>query len=319
MNEFEIIKTYFAADKIQRQDVVVGIGDDAAVLHVPQDQELVVTTDTLIPDVHFPKETDPFDIGYKALAVNLSDLAAISATPAWISLSLTLPENDESWMRSFSSGLMTLKNHYHIQLVGGDLTKGPLSITIQAMGFVPRQQALLRSGAKTDDLIYVSGTLGDAGLALQYLQTKRSITDTHVAYLLSRLNRPEPRISLGKNLGGIANAAIDISDGLAADLGHILEESNKGAVIYVDQLPLSLAVTETLPSEEAIQLALTAGDDYELCFTVPQKHQSVLQQKMAAENCPISCIGHITASSGFVLVDKKGNEYHGATKGYKHF
>ena len=210
MNEFEIIDTFFATQLEQRADVLLGIGDDAALLQVPHDQSLVVTTDTLINDVHFPASTQAYDIGFKSLAVNLSDLAAMGATPAWVTLSLTMPRADEQWVQEFCYGLFTLANRYRIQLVGGDLTRGNLSVTLQAMGFVPPQLALKRSNAKPGDLIYVTGTLGDAGLALQSLRRKIDLDEVDQREILWRLNQPEPKIATGKQLLGIAHAAIDI-------------------------------------------------------------------------------------------------------------
>jgi|SRR5579885_3261088 thiamine-monophosphate kinase len=319
MNEFDIIKHYFAIQNKQRNDVVVGIGDDAAIVNIPQGYQLAVTTDTLIAGVHFPMTTSPYDIGHKSLAVNLSDLAAMGAAPAWVTMALSLADDNPEWLRSFCEGFFTLANRYQVQLIGGDLTHGTLSITVQAMGLIPPHKALLRSQAKPGDLIYVTGTIGDAGLALRFLQNRIHLDKQYQHSVLDKLNRPEPRIVVGEYLRGIASAAIDISDGLAADLGHILEQSRMGAILYVDRLPLSEAVSHSLPHEETIALALTAGDDYELCFTVPAKHRLELEKQLAQIACRFTCIGEIRREPGLELINQNGSKYHGPTTGYQHF
>ena len=286
---------------------------------IPPGQELAITTDTLVAGIHFPDTTHAYDIGYKSLAVNLSDLAAMGATPAWVTLAITLPQANENWLHAFCEGFFTLANRYQVQLIGGDLTHGPLSITVQALGFTPKQKALLRTGAKPSDLIYVSGTLGDAGLALQGLQNNIDLNPTYQPLLLSRLNRPEPRVAIGKQLRDIAHAAIDISDGLVADLGHILEKSQVGAIIYVDQVPLSEALKHSLSPAEAITLALTAGDDYELCFIIPANKRMQLEKILSSLPCRYTCIGTITAQTGLDLRYQNGNHYHGPLHGYQHF
>lgn len=310
MNEFDLIKQYFDIQTKQRKDVIRGIGDDAAIVTLAPQQELVITTDTLIAGRHFPHATLPHDIGHKALAVNLSDLAAMGATPAWVMLALTLPQPDETWIQSFCEGFFSLAHRYHVQLIGGDLTRGPLSITIQALGTVPTGQALLRSQAKPTDLIYVSGTLGDAAAGLRYPQH---------APLVERLNRPEPRIDMGLSLRGLASAAIDISDGLAADVTHILEESRVGALLWVDKLPLSQAMIHSLSTEEALALALTGGDDYELCFTVPAEKRIVVENRLSTLPCRYTCVGEITAGQGLDLCYQDGKKYNGPIQGYQHF
>ncbi len=309
MNEFAIIEHFFNASSIKRKDVVLGIGDDCAIVQPPPDQELLITTDTLVSGVHFLPDMAASDIGFKSLAVNLSDLAAKGAEPAWMTLALTLPKNDETWLKNFSTGLFELANRYHVQLIGGDLTKGPLSITIQAMGFAPKNQSLRRSNAKPGDLIYVSNTLGDAALGLKNSMT---IAKTYQDFLIARHCRPEPRIELGKQLRDIAHASIDISDGLAADLGHILNMSHVGATVYVDRLPLSNALLASVSREEGIALALNGGDDYELCFTVAPDKAHLL-------NTPYTCIGKITNQPGLDLRYQDEKKYNGTQAGYKHF
>ena len=320
VSEFGLIQRFFNQEKQSRPDVMHGIGDDAAVLQVPEGQQLVVTTDTLVLDRHFPKNTLAADIGYKALAVNLSDLAAMGAEPAWVLLALTLPTADEAWLAQFSQGFFSLLQQFNLQLVGGDVTQGPLSITVQAMGFVPSGKALLRSGAKPGDRIYVTGTLGDAGLALACLQKKISVnlSKKQSQYVMQRLNRPEPRIACGLALRGIASSAIDISDGLAADLDHILVASQVGAAVDVAKLPLSEALHE-LPREKALQLALSAGDDYELCFTVPPTCEAQLQHGLKNIACPVTCLGVINKEPGLSLYDVNGSPFVLKQTGFQHF
>lgn len=319
MNEFELIKNFFATQLEHRKDVRVGIGDDAAVIQIPAGQELAVTTDTLVENIHFPKSTPAYDVGYKALAVNLSDLAAMGAQPGWITLSITLPNDDENWIQEFCAGFFTLANRFQVQLIGGDLSKGPLSITVQALGLLPHHQGLLRSSAKPGDLIYITGTLGDAGLALETLQGKVKLQHDYQKMILQRLYQPEPRLATGAALLGLAHAAIDISDGLAADLNHILESSQVGANIYVDHLPMSDALTHSLSQNHALRLALTAGDDYELCFTIPANKKSAIEAKLATIPCRYTQIGEIIQQPKLNLLYHDGKKYVGTTEGYQHF
>lgn len=312
LHEFDIIQHFFKKDIDSDANVILGIGDDAAIVSIPNNHELVITIDTLVSGVHFPENTHPYDIGYKALAVNLSDLAAMGATPKWITLALTLPNADTDWLKKFSTGLFDLANQYKTTLIGGDTTRGPLSITIQAHGFVPHGLALRRDGAKSGDLIYVTNSLGDAGLALQ-----RYATETLQTAIAEKFYRPHPQIHIGQKLRGIANSAIDISDGLAADLTHILEKSSVGACINVDALPLSEAMLKAVSLNEAIHLALTAGDDYELCFTVPKEKTKILEDALL--NFSYTCIGTVTASPGLDLQFQNGKKYDLKVNGYQHF
>lgn len=310
MNEFDIIKEFFSKQSFARRDVILGVGDDAAIVEVPINQQLAITTDTLIAGVHFPQHTAAYDIGYKSLAVNLSDLAAMGATPAWITLALSLPDANEKWLSEFRCGLFDLAQRYNTQLIGGDLTHGALTITIEAFGFVEKNQAIKRSGAKPGDLIYVTNTIGDAALGLRILQNNITVPETYKDYLVSRLNRPEPRIEMGKQLRNMATAAIDISDGLAVDLQHILEQSKVGAKINVDSLPLSNELSRSVTQEQAIELALMGGDDYELCFTVSKEREVKI---------PATCIGVITEELELDLQFDDGRPYTGSISGYKHF
>ncbi len=281
MNEFGIIKKYFQSSSSNRQDVVLGSGDDCALLNVPADQLLAVSIDTLISGVHFPLDFSPYDIGYKSLAVNLSDLAAMCAEPLWFVCALTLPNNNEAWLSEFSKGLFECAKKYNIQLVGGDLTHGDtLSITITVHGTVPEKYASKRSGAKVGDVIYLSGILGEA-LAKKYYY------------------RPEPKIELGLALRGKIHSAIDISDGLVADVSHILKSSDVGASIFLEQIPL------------VCEEGLTSGDDYELCFTGPEN--------LIAEGHKIYPIGKIEAEKGLRIVKPDGSLLTVEKTGYKHF
>ncbi len=309
MTEFEVIEKFFK-QTIQRADVVLGSGDDCAIVAVPPQQQLAVTTDTLVSGVHFFENTAAYDIGYKSLAVNLSDLAAMGARPAWVTLALTLPAADEKWLAEFCSGFFALAQRFNLQLIGGDLTRGPLSITVQAQGFLPRGKALTRAGAKPDDLIFVSGTLGDAALALHCLQEKIPVDE----FALTRLHRPLPQVELGEKILDHAHAAIDISDGLAADLKHILGKSSVGAIVDVDSLPLSDVMRAAVSPEEAIALALNGGDDYELCFTLPAAQTDTLRDMQL----PITCIGKITTQKTLEL-HQNGKIYHGKIAGFQHF
>jgi thiamine-monophosphate kinase len=295
----------------------VGIGDDGAVVRVPPGVELVLTSDTLVAGVHFSEDIPPEDLGYRALAVNLSDLAAMGARPAWATMALTLPQAEEAWLAAFAQGFFELAQRFSVALIGGDLTRGPLSITVQMHGFVPEGRALRRSGAQAGHYIYVTGTLGDAALAL----TPRlaELTDTYRPYLLGRLYRPSPRISEGMILRAIASSAIDISDGLVADLGHILETSHVGAVLEVDRLPLSTALQKIKDKKYGWELALTGGDDYELCFTLPPEHQAVLESKRSDFACTVSCIGRIEVERGLRCIEHDGTPYIPQGAGYRHF
>ncbi|HEY3486500.1 MAG TPA: thiamine-phosphate kinase, partial [Gammaproteobacteria bacterium] len=259
MAEFDLIEYLRRHNPVQRPDVLQGIGDDCARVQVQEGFELAVTTDTLVAGVHFPVETSPHAIGYKSLAVNLSDLAAMGAEPAWVTLALTLPDANMKWLESFAAGFFTLAKQYGVQLIGGDTTQGPLSITVQAQGFIPRGQAITRGGAKPGDYICVTGALGEAGLNLL-----KHMSGEAAPSAVNRLNYPEPRIIAGIALRGVASAAIDVSDGLIADLGHILTASKVGARLTLEELPLSEAMRQDQDPAKMFELALTAGDDYEL-------------------------------------------------------
>ena len=319
-SEFSLIDHYFAAHSLRRPDVALGIGDDCALLIPPTGQQLVVTMDTLVADVHFFAAADPEGLGHKALAVNLSDLASMGAVPAWAMLALTLPKADEDWLERFCRGLFALADRHGMQLVGGDTTHGPvITITIQAHGFVPPGLALRRDGAQPGDSVYVTGTPGDAGLALAAAFGKAAVAPEYRGYIQERLDRPEPRLTEGLALRGIASAAIDVSDGLVQDLGHILERSRVGARLDVDRLPLSPALIASLNRDAAIVTALAGGDDYELCFTVPPERAAHLESVAAGWECRCTRVGVIAGEPGVQLVRADGSAFLLERSGYDHF
>ncbi|MEE8338978.1 MAG: thiamine-phosphate kinase [Xanthomonadales bacterium] len=318
MSEFDLIRQLH--ERINGVDgsgpfaCVVGIGDDAAVLDIPQDRQLVVTTDTLVEGVHFLTSSDAQNLGHKALAVNLSDLASMGAEPAWFFLALTLPSPDLAWLESFACGMGRLARSAGVVLAGGDTTAGPLSITVTAMGLVEPGKALTRDGAQPGDLVVVSGQLGDAALALEILKAGG------IPGPISRaaLECPEPRLRLGRQLQGLATSCIDISDGLAADLSHILEASAAGAEINIDLLPGSTSLTG-LPVDQKRQLQICGGDDYELCFTIAMNRREELGGIARDCDCPLTVIGKINASGELVFTMADGTVYVPQASGYDHF
>lgn len=317
LSEFSIIAKYFTRHNL-RQDVVLGVGDDAALLEIPPGMQLAVSVDAMVAGRHFPHETAPEAIGYKALAVNLSDMAAMGAEPAWVTLALTLPEADTKFVADFAAGFYRLAETYGIELVGGDTVRGPLQAVVQIQGLVPRGKALTRAGARAGDHLFVTGTLGDAGAGLHLVQGKLSCAEPHASELLRRLDYPRPRVTAGLALRDIASAAIDISDGLLADLGHILDASALGAEIELDAIPISAALKSCLVVEiERLRLALTAGDDYELCFTVPEEKLEELQRVAAGWDFPVTRIGSLRDGSGIVFCN--GEPPPGLVAGFDHF
>lgn len=316
-SEFDLIRQYFTARGAARSDVVLGVGDDAALLDVGGDDLLVLCVDTMVAGVHFPADAPADAVGHKALAVNLSDIAAMGARPAWALLSVTLPTVDADWLAGCMDGFHRLARMHDTALVGGDTTRGELALSVTVAGRVDRNRALRRDGARAGDAIYVSGTLGDAAVGLRHWQAgKRSET---VAPLIERLHRPEPRLALGQALAGLASAAIDVSDGLAADLGHVLERSGVGATITADSIPLGHALREVCSVPEALVFALTGGDDYELCFTVSPVHEDALLHAVAGLDVPVTRIGTIDERPGLRVVDGNGNVLPLPRTGYDHF
>ena len=315
LSEFDLIRRLGLSGSIQRHAVVLGIGDDAAVLDIPQGQQLVVSTDTFNRGVHFPEGTAAFDMGYKAMAASLSDMAAMGAEPLAVNLSLSIAESDEEWLSGFARGFFQLA----VQLMGGDTTRGPLSISVTILGTVPAGRALQRGGAKAGDLIYVTGTLGDAGAALLALQGKLKLTESRYNMLLTRLNRPQPRVETGISIRDYASACIDISDGLAADLGHILEQSGVAATLYADRIPLSEELQYCFDRAGGWAVPLHSGDDYELCFTVPDGRQDELENLLAGKQPAVHCIGVMQAGDNLKLIMPDGTIKITEPAGYDHF
>lgn len=309
MQEFDIIRRYFALHKHGRDDVVLGSGDDCALLKPPINQHLASTVDALVAGVHFSAAASPESIGHKAMAVSLSDLAAMGAEPAWVVATLHLPSIDADWLERFAAGVFALLDQHQVALVGGDLVQGPLAVTTQMTGFVPPGKALLRSGAQVGDAIAVSGTVGDAGLALLLTQSHRPVD----AFLQDRLDKPTPRVDIGLALRDLATSAIDVSDGLVADLGHLLASDTLGAEIHLDALPLSEAFRRSLPKTQSEVMALSAGDDYELCCTVSPVQVS------AVKALGMTVIGTVTSEPGIRCVDAQGQLINGLESGYQHF
>jgi thiamine-monophosphate kinase len=311
MGEFELIRRYFQplADGTGQDQLLLGPGDDCAIQRVSPGLDLVFSVDTLVEGVHFPSDYSPDYLGWRALAVAVSDLAAMGASPVCFTLALTLPDSNQGWLKPFSEGLARASKAFSIALAGGDTTRGPLTISIQVHGTVESGRALYRSGAKPGDLICVSGTLGAAGAALDYLAAPAPSPDQLA--LLSRYHFPEPRLSLGQQLAGRASSAIDISDGLLADLGHILDASGVGARIDTGRIPI-MAELVALKGENARDLALGAGDDYELCITIPPETFGTLDASVARE---LTVIGEITSEPGLQL----SGPVSGVIQGYEHF
>jgi len=306
--EFELIERYFSGHALQHRDNRLGIGDDCALLTVPAGYQLAVTTDTMVENVHFFADVEPEYLGHKLLAVNLSDLAAMGAEPLAVSLALTLPRVDETWLQAFSRGFFNLARQYRVDLIGGDTTSGPLTLTLQAMGIVPRGKALLRSTAKVGEAIYVTGPIGGAGLGLKI---KQGYKCSNPSPALRCFNQPEPRIAQGLAIRDLASACIDISDGLAADLGHILQKSGIGARLDWDSLQIAPEVRDYIRLSGDWQMPLTAGDDYELCFTVPQ---GIVQR--LPPGC--YCVGVIEAEPG-LRIKRAGRIDILEATGFEHF
>jgi thiamine-monophosphate kinase len=298
--EFRLIDRIRERTALAREDVRLGIGDDAAVLAVPAGQHLAVAIDTLVEGVHFPHGTAPRDIGWKALAVNLSDLAAMGATPAWALLALTLPRADPAYVDGLAEGFAQLAHQHGVALVGGDTTRGPFCLSVAVHGFVPPGQALTRGGACVGDAVFVSGSLGSAAGGLRLVQGRMPFDPGNEAHrsLRERLDRPTPRVRMGVALRTHASACIDVSDGLLADLGHVCAASGVGAELDLDALPLSPALYGVFGHAAARELALAGGDDYELCFTVPAASIGAMQSALAAVGAHATRIGTIVEGQG---------------------
>lgn len=326
MGEFDLIDLIRARCAVQRADVRLGIGDDAALLAPPAGHELAVSTDTLVAGVHFPFATPAHDLGWKALAVNLSDLAAMGATPAWALLSLTLPDAGRDFVGAFADGFGELAAQHGVALVGGDTTRGPLAVGVTVHGFVAPGRALRRDGARPGDLVFVTGTLGDAAGGLRCLdradaQASRlfnAAADTRET-LVGRLNRPAPRVAAGAALRDLASACIDVSDGLLADLGHIAVQSNAGIELDADALPASSALLALFERDERLVLQATGGDDYELAFCVPPEKAGEVQRDLARIGCGATRIGRVVDGERVRVFDADRCELVFECGGWNHF
>ncbi|MEO5624913.1 MAG: thiamine-phosphate kinase [Dokdonella sp.] len=324
--EFDLIDLIRGRCAVARADVRLGIGDDAAILGVPVGHDLVACTDTMVAGVHFPPQTRARDLGWKSLAVNLSDLAAMGATPAWALLALTLPEPDRAFVADFADGFAELAAQHHVALVGGDTSRGPLSVTVVAHGFLPPDRALRRDCAQVGDFVFVTGSLGDAAAGLRCLNHRdpqahalfNAAPDTR-EFLIERLSRPTPRIAVGVALREFASACIDVSDGLVADLGHIAASSGVGIEIEALQLPASSSLLALFDADERLALQAAGGDDYELAFCVPAMHVAAMQRDLARLGGGATRIGRVVAGQGVRLVDADGSEIALRRGGWEHF
>ena len=316
MGEFELIRRYFAAAPCAQaaEGIVLGIGDDCALLQPAPGMQLALSTETLVAGVHFPQPCDPFLLGQRALAVSVSDLAAMGAEPLGFTLALTLPEADPAWLEGFARGLSQMAGQCAIALVGGDTTRGPLSLTLSVFGQLPAGQALTRAGARPGDLLCVGGSLGDAAAALPLVLGQQVAAGAEADYLLQRYWAPQPQLALGQWLRGRASAALDVSDGLLADCGHIAKASAVALQVERDSLPLSAAL-RTLAGERAVDCALSGGDDYRLAFTLPAQYLPALQ----AQWPEAVVIGRAVAGQGVQLLDGAGRRLDPPSAGYQHF
>jgi thiamine-monophosphate kinase len=316
LSEFSLIQRYFTR---ATPGAVLGVGDDAALVLVGSGMELAISTDMLVSGTHFFADTDPYMLGHKALAVNLSDMAAMGAQPRWATLALSLPAEDKVWLEGFSAGFFALADKFKVELIGGDTTQGPLNLSITIMGEVPQGKALRRDGAIVGDEIWVSGIVGDAALALAHMQGKVKLSDESFKATAPALHLPQPRVALGLALRGLAHSAIDVSDGLLADLGHILERSGAGAEIEFAKVPVSSHLRSYVDRAIGQRCALAGGDDYELCFTVASARHAEVKQLAAQLALPLTCIGKITAGAACTVKAADGSVMKTEETGYDHF
>jgi thiamine-monophosphate kinase len=315
-SEFDLIARYFSP---RTTHTVLAGGDDAALIAPGAGMELAVSTDMLVGGRHFLEGADARGIGHKSLAVNLSDMAAMGAVPRWVTLSLALPAADEAWIAAFAEGFLDLAAEHRVDLVGGDTTRGPLNICVQIMGEVRAGSALRRSGARVGHQVWVSGTVGDAALGLAHLRGELALDPLEAEYLLARLERPAPRVALGQALLGVASSAIDISDGLVADLGHIAERSEVRARVEWEAIPLSGTAQARRAEPRVLRCALAGGDDYELCFTAPADRHDEVRAIAARLGLPLTRIGAIEAGAGVDVLDAHGKPMPLAQRGFDHF
>jgi thiamine-monophosphate kinase len=315
-SEFDLIARFFTRPAPGAE---LGVGDDAALLRIAPDMELAASTDMLVAGRHFMPDADPILLGHKTLAVNLSDLAAMGALPRWAMLSLALPEADEAWLEHFSRGFFELAQRFEVGLIGGDTTRGPLTLCVTILGEVATGQALRRDAARAGDDIWLSGYLGGAALGLRHIAGQIDLSAAEARACLSRLHTPEPRVSLGLALAGVAHAAIDISDGFMADLGHILARSGVGAEVLFAALPAHPAVAFRLSEPLVRQCLLAGGDDYELCFTAAPDQAQVILDAAASVGVKVTRAGRITSELGLRILGPDGRAMKLERRGYDHF
>lgn len=316
MSEFDLIRKYFTRPA---RHTKLSVGDDAALISVSKNMELAISADMLVAGVHFFADCDAYQLGWKSLAVNVSDMAAMGANPKWTTLSIALPEANDSWLAEFSGGFFACADAFNVDLIGGDTTRGPLAISVQIMGEVPDGKAIKRSGAMPGDEIWVSGTLGDAAMALAVMQKRFDLSADEFCKITSALHMPQPRVALGLALHGLATSAIDISDGLLADLGHILEMSEVGATIFLKQLPISDTVCGRFQLEQVKKMVLAGGDDYELCFTAPAEKHAEITALSKMLNLALSTIGKITKNTDLVIHGANDEILDFKDTGFDHF
>jgi thiamine-monophosphate kinase len=318
LSEFELIHRYFTHPA---RGAVLGVGDDAALVRAGSGMDLAISADMLVSGRHFVPDADPDRLGHKVLAVNLSDMAAMGATPRWATLALALPRADGRWLAAFARGFMRLARKHRVDLVGGDTTRGPLTICVQIMGEVPSGKALRRDGARAGDDVWVSGTLGDAALALAAGRGELEFARRERALLDARLNAPTPRVALGTELRGVARSAIDVSDGLVADLGHICERSGVAADVWLDRVPCSRALEKILPRPVALAALLAGGDDYELCFTAGRGRRRAILELAQKSGVRLTRIGQIVGRRNppVVVHDANGRPVRLRRQGFEHF
>ncbi|CAN1494657.1 ThiL Thiamine monophosphate kinase [Methylophilaceae bacterium] len=318
MSEFDVIRQYFTRAP---QHSELGVGDDAALIRVGTNMELAISADMLVAGTHFFDYADPYQLGWKALAVNLSDMAAMGAQPKWATLAIALPNIDHPWLAEFSRGLFACADTFAVDLIGGDTTRGPLTISVQIMGEVPNGLAIKRSGAQLGDQIWLSGPLGHAALALAHLQARIKLDADTFAQCASALHAPQPRVALGLALRGIATSAIDISDGLAADLGHVLNASNLGAKLHLSQLPQAShwPMASQLAPADQLKLLLAGGDDYELCFSASAADHERISQLGLSLGLPLLCVGEMVAERGLMVHGLAGEALDIKEAGFDHF
>ena len=314
--EFELIRRFFTR---ATPGALLGVGDDAALINITPGMTLAMSVDMLVSGRHFFPKADPFLLGRKSLAVNLSDMAAMSATPRWATLALALPTADETWLAHFSRGFFSLADQHSVELIGGDTTSVPLNICVQILGEIPQDRALRRDGAKVSDDIWISGELGAAALALHHLREEVTLTPDALARCAPRLHDPSPRVALGLALRGVSQCAIDISDGLLADLGHILERSNVGAELQFSDVPCGIDLRKFLDQPLGQQALLAGGDDYELCFTAPVTRRNEIAQIAQRLDLPLSRIGTIVAGNKLIVRDEQGRAMNMEHTGFDHF